>query len=462
MTHSFDYQLRWKNFRCFEDTGWLDIKPLTILIGPNSAGKTSLTAPFLLMNQTMSSRDNSTALVTRGSLCDVGSFEDMTNQETGIDEVFFGFRFHSHKRSKDIKDVGSYPPGAVEVTLDSLDGSPALKSYVIYDIFNRLYLRMRRGRSGEYRLSGPRMKDLSGRERKAVSGSDPINFLFSPSSALRGFFEQKSKDTKRDDIDQTEGFSKDFSEYLNLIGFSFEELREFYSDMSYIGPLREKPKRLYELSGEVPNSVGSRGQNTASLLFHKWDEVSECVNRWVRRFEFGTSLRVSEEYSGVFSIEFGIEGQPDKFRNIADTGFGASQILPLITQAAAAASDSFTIAEQPEIHLNPHLQYVLGDLFAEMTDSGHRIIVETHSEHLLLRIRRLIAQGRLRSEDVALYFIECTDGVSSVVKDIPISSDGHIDGDDWPTGFLEDGLAESLALAADQINAHKRETSNAQ
>ena len=105
--------------------------------------------------------------------------------------------------------------------------------------------------------------------------------------------------------------------------------------------------------------------------------------------------------------------------NIADAGFGTSQLLPLIIQTLTARPGTITIAEQPEIHLNPRLQSVLADLFVEMANTGHHVIVETHSEHLLLRLRRLVASGKIKSSEVAIYFIERLKG-ESTVRSVPI------------------------------------------
>lgn len=143
--------------------------------------------------------------------------------------------------------------------------------------------------------------------------------------------------------------------------------------------------------------------------------------------------------------------------NIANSGFGASQILPLIVQALLSQEEALTIAEQPEIHLNPKLQCVLADLFAFMVKKNQRVIVETHSEHLLLRLRYLVADKKLSNNDVAIYFIEKESGVSKVTP-IKMDDDGHIPSDVWPKGFFEESMRESLALASAQIRNSPKKT----
>ena len=155
-------------------------------------------------------------------------------------------------------------------------------------------------------------------------------------------------------------------------------------------------------------------------------------------------------YSNSYSIRF-LKKNSNLYTSIANAGFGASQVLPLIVQALVSSKGSITVAEQPEIHLNPKLQCVLADLFVYMANSEQKAIIETHSEHLLLRLRRLIAEGKIKSEKVALYFIDKENG-SSTIREINIENDGHIKTNEWPKGFFEDSMYESMALATKQFN----------
>src|SRR4030042_2538716 len=126
-----NYEVRGKNFRCFRDTGWLTIRPPPVLIGPNNSGKTSVIAPFLLLNQTVLSRDTITPLVMRGPLIDGGTFGDIVfNHNTKLD-LFFGMRFHTHDPEKSIKKVGAYAPGVIELVFAASESPHAcvLKHY---------------------------------------------------------------------------------------------------------------------------------------------------------------------------------------------------------------------------------------------------------------------------------------------------------------------------------------------
>jgi predicted ATPase len=443
--HVNDYEIRWKNYRPFKDTDWITVRPLTILIGNNNSGKTSVVSPLLLMTQTMSSRDVLTPLVMRGPLIDAGTFKDIIHNRDTSQALFFGLRYHLHDQSKrSIKPVGEYPPGAVELQLTSGERPEdiRLQEFALYDIYKRPYLSQIRNADGTYSLAFVGDQKLSQDESRAIVESRPVNFMFSPTAALRNY-QNPAKVTEETPSRQQ---SRAFNSYLGVIAFAFEEIRHLFRDLTYVGPLREQPRRYYEIAGEMPLSVGSHGEHMANVIRRRFAHDHKPLDSWIRKFEFGDRLRVRDLSDDLFSLYF--KGAKNSFTaNIADAGFGASQVLPLIVQALTADTESLTIAEQPEIHLNPRLQSVLADLFVEMANNDRRVIVETHSEHLLLRLRRLVADGTIDHQKVAIYFVEKQDGVSHV-KCIPVKQNGHID--QWPRGFFEDSLRESLALASAQ------------
>jgi len=446
-----DLEIRWKNYRAFEDTKWVRLPALTVLIGPNNSGKTSVTSPLLLLNQTFSSRDAATPLVTRGPLVDAGSFKNIVHNHDISKSLFLGLRYHMHDaRSKagTIGKVGEYPPGAAEITLVAGKRSEdiVLRRFALLDILQRPFLSQSRTRSGAYTLRSGAFKLVKQKERAAIRRTKPTNFLFFPSSALRAL---QAPNMKRGEKVSFVEPSRAFNMYISALSAAFGELQDLFRGLTYIGPLRERPRRYYPIAGEMPMSVGSRGEHMANLVRGRLSQFRGQLDEWIQRFEFGSRLVVDDVSDELFFLSFESRSKPTK-TNIADAGFGASQVLPLIVQALAAQSQSLTIAEQPEIHLNPRLQYLLADLFVEMANSDHRVIVETHSEHLLLRLRRLVASGKISRSKVAIYFVEKDQKGVSSIRHIPIEDNGHIAADVWPKGFFEDSLRESLALASAQ------------
>ena len=134
-----------------------------------------------------------------------------------------------------------------------------------------------------------------------------------------------------------------------------------------------------------------------------------------------------------------------------DVGIGVSQVLPVLV-SAYASSGKLLVIEQPEIHLHPALQAELGDVFLEsaLGDGGNTLVIESHSEHLLLRIMRRIREtstGNLpegipevRPEDVMVLFVE-PDGEQSLIREMPLNEHGELV-KAWPGGFFEEGLRE--------------------
>jgi hypothetical protein len=399
------------------------------------------------MDQTMSSREAQAPLVTRGPVVDLGLYRNLIHKGEMERELFLGFRYHIHsKGSRKLERLGAYPPGAVEATLSSAGKltDPSLCRFELKDLYDRSLFSQKLKSDGNYSFSSDWIKALQPRELRSIERSKPINFLFSPASSLREY-QPGSNAEKSLEVD----FSKSYSSYLSALGYIFEELGSIFRELVYIGPLRDRPHRYYEMSNDMPPSVGSHGEHMAGLLYRTLPSIRSQLNSWVRRFEFGDALRLKRLSGGqLFSILF-FDKKGLRETNIADSGFGASQVLPLIVQALTAPKQSLTIAEQPEIHLNPRLQYMLADLFVDMANSDRRVVVETHSEHLLLRLRRLVATQRIDSESVSLYFVEKREGVSTI-KRIPLQTNGHIQSEHWPRGFFEDGLRESMALATAQ------------
>lgn len=450
------YEVRWKNFKGFKDTGWRKIKPITILIGANNSGKTSFISPLLLMSQTITSRDSTSPLIVQGSLFDGGSMKELAHNYNTDEEMFLGFRYHVHEQSKKkIKKVGNYPPGAFEITIGK-NPNPKRKSnrefevkkHTVYDMYLREYLTIEKDKNFNYKLSGAPFEILD-HERDFIKEVRPINFLFSPNTFL-----QKIRKDVSDETTSNRRFSKGYEELLRVISHNWSMTRGIISDISYLGPLRDSPHRFYIVSNEDYKTVGLKGERTPNLLKKYIDGKGDELNERIKKFQFGDQLlfkKISED-DLLYAIYF--KDNKSQETNIANTGFGASQILPLIVQAIASDEESITIAEQPEIHLNPKLQGELAELFCYMANKDQRVIIETHSEHLLMRLRTLVAKGSIKADMIAVYFIEKNKG-ESTIKEISIDNDGSINPDQWPDDFFDDTLRESLALAAQQAQNRK-------
>lgn len=176
-------------------------------------------------------------------------------------------------------------------------------------------------------------------------------------------------------------------------------------------------------------------------------DILTRANEWLAKLGYGELDFASQgDYFQVFVKKDDSSVQV----NLADCGVGLSQLLPLLVQGLVMRSGDTLIAQQPEIHLNPAQQDVMTDFLLELCDSGRRVIVETHSEHVLGRLRRRVAEAKsLSNSEVAIYFSDSVGGRSSL-KRIPMGELGDISSRDWPAGFFNEQLDNSMQLALAQ------------
>lgn len=224
------------------------------------------------------------------------------------------------------------------------------------------------------------------------------------------------------------------------------ELRNF----AYLGPLREFPHRSYLVSGQAPSDVGTRGERVAEALWFSTrikvqrERMLRNINEWAAKFGVAKEVRLerlgrSNQYQVIF-----VDPNLKIDVNLTDVGFGASQLLPIIVQGFYTQSPTLMLIEQPEIHLHPKAQALLGDLFIVFAhEIKHKLIIETHSEHLLARVQRRIAEEKLSPEEVTIYYFDPTER-GTQIKLISLDDYGQFK-HPLPVGFFEEGWQEAMA-----------------
>jgi hypothetical protein len=468
LRHTSDVSVRWRCFGPYRDTGWVKLAPLTILLGANSSGKSSFLAPLLLLKQSLLSRTGRNALLTRGDYIDAGVFEDFVHDHDKSGEVTLSIRWHSHAPDRKLSPVGSYEPGGAELTFKQGqdEQSVCLQQYKVEDLYRRTMLVRTLRPDGTYSLRMASMPPENRRKKSRTTKADavtrramrvamreaaPTDFLFMSDSVRQAGLLARME---IDDATFTIGIDDDRVRFYCAITDAVEfAIKSVLEDTYYVGPLREAPRRVYELSGEMPPDVGTRGEFAPEIVY-RWrtrkPNIDE-VQRWLARFGFGERLGFKAVGTGGFSLVMQRRGRPVA-STLVDTGFGVSQVLPLVVQGLRADPSSRIIVEQPEIHLNPRLQAVVADLLASTVSRGIGLMVETHSEHVLLRLRTLVAAGDVPAGDVGIYFVERGEG-EALVRRVPIEANGYINPNDWPKGFFEDSLREAMSLAQAQARA---------
>ena len=256
----------------------------------------------------------------------------------------------------------------------------------------------------------------------------------------------------------------------------------FSSFLKYLGPLRDAPKPLYPLAPAAdPNDVGLRGEHTASILeLHKNKKIRyiPAANFKAPAFDRKPVTRTLEaavidwlQYLGVaISVESQDQGKlghalkvglpnSDSTHDLTHVGVGVSQVLPILVMCLLADTDSTLVFEQPELHLHPKVQTLLGDFFLSMALCNKQCIVETHSEYFIDRLRFRIAAASHEQElnsQVKIYFVEKPLQGSSF-REVAINEYGAIS--DWPEGFFDQSQQQAEAILTAAL-AKKRAKKN--
>lgn len=471
------------NFKSIGSMLNFEIKPFTILSGTNSSGKSSFIQLLLLLKQTLEVASTKQTLSIKGPFYNANNFLDLVNGKEASTKIEVKFSINKEEFAAfgelvqksifdgfptyecDFRIQYAFLENEVKIVEFEVSYLTEIKKEFLlikYDDKNKLLIEC----NNPYFLKYDNQND-SNKQLQNLK----VNYVaFIPKS-----IEETYKKVNPEVLDKEGNPSiDDERSIININVYSLKSfLEKYFSGLYYIGPLRNEPQDSYinNISADI---VGVKGENTAQILEKFKDEVIECnvpildgdlikfksekitlieaTNIWMCQiFKLGKKLytkELSENYSIFLENENGIE------TTIKHVGFGISQILPIITQGLLMHKGGTLVLEQPEIHLHPKIQSSLFDFLYSLVLQGKNIIVETHSDHLITRLRRRVAEDENSDLNklINLSFVEKVKG-ELVFKSIKLDDFGVYN--IFPEDFIENPEKELKALLNAQMRKRK-------
>lgn len=434
-------RLRFSNFKSWPVAD-ISFGKITGLFGTNSSGKSSIIQLLLLLKQTKEATDRAISLELNGPWVNLGLYKDLVYSHDETLALNWDLTF---ERDRDLALVD--PKGK---RTDSFARGRQLR------VGSEVVARERgvSARKLEYELQGVkfRLAPKSPGEPSFDLSSEGGGFRFTRTVGRKWQLPGPIKSYAFPD--QARTYFQNAS-LLSQLEAAFEEQID---GVYYLGPLREFPRRDYLWAGSRPRDVGVHGERAIDAIIaatmagetrnrvyrSKLRPFQEMVAFWLREMGLIHTFTVEEIARNSDRWQARIQVRklgPEAL--LTDVGFGVSQVLPIVTLLLYVPEGSTVILEQPEIHLHPLAQAGLADVLLNVAQNrGLQVIVESHSEHLLLRLQRRVAEGDVSNEDVKLYFCDASDG-GSQLHDLGLDLFGNIV--NWPPKFMGDAFGETFA-----------------
>lgn len=425
----------------------IEFGQVTGIFGPNSTGKSSLLQWLLLLKQTKAATD-------RGLVLDFGGPGQYVNLGTYRDVV------HGHDDALRVRSVLKWTlPKTLRISNPEGKRTDVLFSGDEMEIDSVVYERSKRlGTELAYRFDGGDFSLIP----KASGGT---SYQLKPDRYSEGIFRFVRTQGRNWDLpgpvknylfpDQAKTYYKN-ADFLSEFEHAYETLMD---RLFYLGPLREYPQREYRWAGARSEDVGLRGERTIDAILSatqrnekrnlgdksRYKTFQEIIAYWLRKLGLIHSFVTEEIAVGSNLYQARVRqssGSPEAL--LTDVGFGISQVLPALVLLYYVPEGSIILMEQPEIHLHPSVQNGLADVILTAAKTRNlQVLVESHSEHLLRRLQRRVAEGGCKDGFVKLYFCR-SGGLSASLEDLELNMFGEIQ--NWPEGFFGNDFEEIAAI----------------
>jgi len=482
-----------ENFKGFKNLQDLKVKPITILCGTNSCGKSSILQSILLLKQTLESQNPNQILLLNGRFVNLGSFENLIFEKKLDNPLVFEFTFKLTKEDLKLPRLRNSPflmlfPRNLFTQKDLLN-----KDMLIY-----LKILLKAPQIKNKTKSKTNIKKISVEQfqfRRETIGSDqekiPGSFIDvqlvendlyrirwqNIINRIRRDEESSKEETLSAKVKFTNLFpvdavsiesdsESDFAKVAGLLDVSVELnqinnlFKTIFSSYSYIGPLREAPSRRYIHEDEI-TEIGVKGENAPYIYLIDKDKplsnhyfydtksnsfkpkrnmtLSNAVDEWLDLMNI-KGLK-SELINDIVYLNLNSSYTSKTRVSIADVGFGVGQMFPILLEGLRMPQRHTLLLEQPEIHLHPNLQMQLSDYFIALALSGKKVMVETHSDHIINRlVRRIVEDDTGTLKDlIGIYFISATDS-GSVYEEVCIDENFGVT--NWPVDFFDQTALE--------------------
>ena len=434
----------YKGFKCFDEQ-FLSFRPITLLLGPNNSGKSSLIAGLRLLGQTAACYDSNVPLLFTGSLGDFGTYKDLVFKNSTKRHIEIVVCSTSEKPSQPLGLAGGiqtkmnlryrYRSSLREVilqTVDTFKDNTHLISATFSEDSDRLTIHKLFGKEVPPSIRPTVSRDLRMRNF--------LPYLYYVSST--------SKEKGTPSANFLDGLDR---KNFRMINYVSSYLHSLFSSTEYIGAMRMPPARTYVFSGERRQHMGAAGQYAPAVLAmdsrrkgSRAKNILQRVVEWMQCAGIASDLKVNLISDRHFEVKLQ-HPVTHEYENLADVGYGISQVLPVLVGGYNMTHGQMYMVEEPEIHLHPRAQAELGEFLVSLYKNKIQAVVETHSEHLVLRLQQLVANGTIKEADIVFHYI-CAKGESKCATELLLDHQGRFV-NNWPEGFFPERLEEAKALA---------------